>query len=231
MNRRRTLAIAAAAAAVLVVVGAGAAIAATKVFSPKEESQAIVNDAAAQLGVEPSALSNALKKAFENRVDAAVAAGRLSKEEGEALKARIRSGEVPLFGGPRHGGFGHGHLGRGHFGGLDAAATYLGLTEAQLRAALRDGKTLAQVAKDKGKSVDGLVDAMVKAATKKLDEAVAAKRLTEAQKAKIVAGLKQRSTDLVNGKFPRPPDGGHFFGHRGPGPFGHDRFAPERSRS
>ena len=38
---------------------------------------------------------------------------------------------------------------------LAAAATYLGLTEAELRTELQAGKTLAQVAKAKDKSVDG----------------------------------------------------------------------------
>ena len=49
------------AAAALAVGGAGAGNAATKLsHSPREESQAVVNDAAKQLGVEPSKLSAAL---------------------------------------------------------------------------------------------------------------------------------------------------------------------------
>src|SRR6059058_4044117 len=89
--------LAAGAAAAVLVAGGGAAVAASKFGSPKEESQAVIADAAKQLGIEPSKLSDALKKALENRVDAAVAAGRLTKAEGDALKARIESGELPLF--------------------------------------------------------------------------------------------------------------------------------------
>ena len=48
-------------AALVVVVGAGAAIGATGALSPKQESEAIVNDAAEELGVEPSELTAALK--------------------------------------------------------------------------------------------------------------------------------------------------------------------------
>ena len=63
------------AAAALAVGGAGAGVAATKLTgSQSEESKAIVNDAAKTLGVEPGKLSAALKQAFENRIDAAVAA-------------------------------------------------------------------------------------------------------------------------------------------------------------
>ena len=85
------------AAAALAVGGAGAGVAATKLAtnSPSEESKAIVNDAAKNLGVEPSKLSAALKKAFEDRIDAAVADGRLTKAQGAELKQRIESGELP----------------------------------------------------------------------------------------------------------------------------------------
>ena len=187
------------AVAAAAVAGGGAAIAATKLGSPSQESQAIVNDAAAQLGVQPQALSNALKKALENRVDAAVAAGRLTKEQGAELKQRIESGDAPLFLAP---GF-RGHHGFGHLGDLDAAASYLGLTEDQLRTELQSGKTLADVAKAQGKSVDGLVDALVADAKKHLDDAVADGRITKAQEEQILGDLQQRITDRVNGKLPQ----------------------------
>jgi hypothetical protein len=151
-----------------------------------------VNDAAKQLGVSPSALSSALKKALEHRIDAAVAAGRLTKAQGDELKQRIETGALPLFFGPPGGP-------HEHFGELDAAATYLGLTEAALETQLESGKSLAQVAKDRGKSVDGLIQALVDAATKRLDADVAAGRLTKAQEQQILSGLKQRITDFVNG--------------------------------
>jgi len=183
----------------LAVAGGGAAYAATQFGSPQQENQAVLNDAAKQLGVQPSALSAALKKALENRVDEAVAAGRLTKAQGNELKQRIESGDVPLFGGPGH-GFGH-HA--GPFGGLDAAAGYLGLTETQLRTQLESGKSLADVAKAQGKTVDGLVQALVGAAKKKIDAAVTAGRLTQSQADSIVADLKSRVTDFVNRAAPR----------------------------
>src|SRR5215467_7185008 len=127
----------------LAVAGGGAALAADQLGgSPQQENQAVVNDAAKQLGVTPGALSSALKKALENRVDAAVAAGRLTKAQGDELKQRIESGDMPLFAGPglrMHHMFGM----VGH--GLDAAASYLGLSEDQLRTQLENGKTLADV--------------------------------------------------------------------------------------
>jgi hypothetical protein len=219
MNRSRKRKLVAAGVAAVAVAGTGAAIGATQLGSPKAESQAIVNDAAKQLGVSPSALTNALKTALKNRVDAAVEAGRITKAEGDRIKARIDAGDFPIFGGP-HGGFGV-HV---EFGGhLDAAASYLGLTRAELRTQLSQGKTLAQIAKDRDKSVDGLIDALVAGEKKELDAAVSAGRLTRAQADELLAGAKQRFTDLVNGKMPTFRHGFGFRRGFGPG-FGPGRF-------
>lgn len=210
--------------------GGGAAIAATKFGSPKANSQAIVNDAAKQLGVQPSALTDALKTAFKNRVDAAVSQGLLTKEQGNAIKARIDSEQLPLFGGLRGPGFRH----FGAFGpfGREAsvAAKYLDLTTAQLKSKLEGGKSLAQVAKDQGKSVDGLVQALYDSAKERADAAVKAGELTKEDEQSLLDGLKQRITDLVNGRFPSLPrfgdrDHWHFRGGSGfvphpPGFFG-----------
>jgi len=205
---RRKILIATAAA--LAVAGGGAAIAASKSGSPQEESKAVVDDAAKQLGVTPAKLSSALKKALENRVDAAVAAGRLTKEQGDALKKRIEAEDYPILGGFGMGvgmgvGMGFAHPGGGpgiihRFGHLDAAASYLGMTEAELRTQLAGGKTLAEVAKAKGKSVDGLVSALVADEKKELDAAFADGRLTQKQEDMILESAEQRATDLVNGE-------------------------------
>src|SRR5215208_3797721 len=105
-----------------VFVGAGGAVAAGKLISPGERSQAVVSDAAEQLGVEPAKLTAALKKALENQIDADVAAGRMTKEHGEAMKKRIEAGNYPLLDvGPR-GGFGHGELPRRYRGAAQDGA-------------------------------------------------------------------------------------------------------------
>jgi hypothetical protein len=181
------------AAALLAATGAGAAVASSQESSPSSESKAVIDDAAKRLGIPSSKLSDALKHALSARIDAAVAAGRLTKAEGDALKARIQSNDFPLFGRP--------HRGSGHFafiGRLEAAAGYIGIAEAQLRTELESGKSLAQVAKARGKSVDGLIDALVAAAKDKLDEAVAAGRLTKDQETRMLDALKDRITSAVN---------------------------------
>jgi polyhydroxyalkanoate synthesis regulator phasin len=217
MQKNRKIAMLAAVGAALAVAGGGAAIAATGVLSPEEESQAVIDDAAAQLGVEPSELSNALEQALKNRIDDAVEAGRLTEAQGNALKERLDSADLPLiFGGRGFGPHGFDHGDFGHFASLEAAASYLGLTEAELRSELADGKSLAEIAKSEGKSVDGLVQALVKSASARLDQAVKDGKLTKAQADEITESLEERITDLVN----REPGSGHGFMRR-PG-FGHD---------
>jgi polyhydroxyalkanoate synthesis regulator phasin len=204
-------------AALLAVAGGGAAIAATQ-LSPKQESQAVVNDAAKELGVSPSDLSAAIKSALEKRVDAAVAAGQLTKEQGDELKQRIESGDFPLFGfGPGPGGFEHHEM----LGGLDAAAAYLGLSEDELRAQLESGKSLAEVAKAKAKSVESLVDALVADAKKHLDEEVAEGHLTKSQAEQMLSRLEDGIRAMVNGEPPHILRGPRFGFHdfEGPPPF------------
>ena len=90
-----------------VVVGAaivGGAALAGGVFDRKAERTAFLNDAAQQLNVSPDKLEQALLQAYDNRVDAWVAAGQLTKEQGQALKDRAAKGGVPLNVSPRVGG-------------------------------------------------------------------------------------------------------------------------------
>jgi hypothetical protein len=197
-------------AGALAVAGGGAGLAATQTGS-SDDTQAVIDDAAKQLGVTPSALTDALKTALKNRVDAAVAGGRLTKEQGDELKARIDAGRLPL----GFGGFGLRHGALGHLLELDAAAEYLGIGKSQLLDDLSGGKTLAQVARDHGKSVDGLVDAMVAEAKSHVDDAVAAGRVTQAQADAILADLKERITRRVNGESFRGFGGFERFRSRG----------------
>jgi hypothetical protein len=194
--------IAAVAAAAVVGVGGSAAIAANTFGSPSEQSAAVIDDAASQLGVDAASLSAALKQALNNRVDAALAAGTITEEQAAEMKERIASEDYPIvgFGGP--GGGHHGH--RGHVS-LDAAAAYLGVTQDELRASLEEGDTLADVAKAEGKSEAGLVDAIVAAEKKRLAADVESGRITDAQRDEMVAALPERVADMVNRtRTPRP---------------------------
>jgi hypothetical protein len=219
-SAKRRLAVGATGLAVLA--GAGGAYAATQTGSsaarpdPAAEQKAFLDDLANRLNVPRDKLDAAIKGAAAARVDAAVAAGRLTKEQGDEAKRRIESGGVPLLGvGVRapmggHGPGGPDGPGRPGFGfgpgmSLSAAAKFLGLTDEALGTQLRDGKSLAALAKDKGKSVDDLKAAMKAAIAAELDQAVKDNRLSADERTRILAGVDQPLDDLVNDT---PPKGG-----------------------
>jgi hypothetical protein len=193
---KRNLAIAGTALAA--AAGAGGAYAATSTNS--NPRQAYLNDLAHRLGVTPQKLDDALKGAFNDRLSAAVAAGKLTQAQADAIKQRLAQRGVPpigIGGGP----LGKHPLGPGRFGRhakLGAAAKYLGLTPAQLRDQLRSGKSLAQIATQRGKSVSGLKDALQRAAKSKLDKAVSAKRITSTQEQQLLSRLSSRLDAIIN---------------------------------
>jgi hypothetical protein len=194
-------------AAGLLAIGAagGGAYAASSTTDPQD---ALLDDAAKRLDVSPEKLRSALEDAFAAQLDQAVTDGKLTQKQAD----RIKEHGLPPFGGP---GLDerHGHIMVGP--GLDGAADYLGLSDQQLRTRLMRGRSLAQIAKAQGKSVDGLEQALVDAATKRLDEAVDAGDLTAEQRDEMLSHLKDHVDELVQGKGPGP--GGPRFERR----FGH----------
>ncbi len=93
-------------------------------------------------------------------------------------------------------------------GSIEAVASYLGLTKAELRTARENGTSLAQLATQQGKSVSGLKQAIYDAAKADLDKAVAAGRITSAQETTMLSGLQSHLDDLVNSTGPPGPGPG-----------------------
>jgi AraC-like DNA-binding protein len=155
------------------------------------ERQAFMSDAAKRLHVSPSQLRSALKGAMDDRIQADVKSGKLTQKQADAIKQHKGSD-----GSPRR----ELHVAGPFMEGLHAAANYLGLTDAQLRTQLQSGKSLAQVAKDKNKSVAGLKTAIKDALQSKIDA---------------------RVNELVNRSGPPgPPEGAGFRHFRGGPPPG-----------
>lgn len=112
----------------------------------------------------------------------------------------------PLGGmGPGYGyGYGYGPVGgmrvqAGQQTVLAAAARYLGMSQDQLRSQLQAGKSFAEVAQARGKSVSGLKDAILAAVTSRVN---ASTRLTAEQKKTILAQVKSNLDTIVNATHP-----------------------------
>jgi lambda repressor-like predicted transcriptional regulator len=201
MTRTRWIAIAA--AAIAVVLGGGAAVGAVGSSNPASD---FLGDVAKRLGISQDRLEGAIEDAMIARIDAAVAAGDLTKKEGETLKERVRSGDIPPvvpglvpgvgFGPPGH----HGVFVPGRIAGADLlgrAADYLRIDEADVRDALRDGKSLAALAKAEGKSVDGLKNALRDELREDADRAVEDGVLTREEAERLVRKLSAAVDELV----------------------------------
>jgi hypothetical protein len=113
---------------------------------------------AANLGITVDALKAANLKTQNELVDQALAAGRITAEQAAQAKTRLAES-------------GGAHLGahfKHHRGGpaglrfpvlrgtLDAVAAYIGIDAATLKTELGTGKSLAQIATERGKTRDGL---------------------------------------------------------------------------
>jgi len=85
---------------------------------------------------------------------------------------------------------------------LSAVTDFLGLTRQQLGVDLRSGETLAQIATVQGTSVTGLEQAIEAAVNSRLDQAVAAGKLTSQRKQLILSRLPARLDKLVNSSHP-----------------------------
>ena len=216
---RRKLAIGA--TGLVVLGGGGAAYAVTK--STDNPRQAFLGDVARRLNVSPQRLNSALTGAFEDRLNAAVKAGRITQAQADAIKKKVErgGGPPPVFGARLGGPGGPGFFFQRRIVGptvklaVGAAAKYLGLSPQQLVAKLQSGKSLADVAGEQNKSVDGLKSAITDGVKAKLDQAVKNGKLSQAQENNLLSRFGNRLDMLVNHKGLGPPPGLRF-GGRGP---------------
>ena len=135
--------------------------------------------------------------ALAARVDAALAAGKLTPEQAAKLKERIANAKGLGLGVKR--GFAKKQQALVKRIGAQGEAprrraAYLGLTREQVRAELKAGKSLAQIAAAQGKTAAGLVAAMLAPVKERLAKAVAAKRLTQQRADEILERLTSGSS-------------------------------------
>ena len=140
-----------------------------------------------------------------------VSAGTITQAQADAVIEALQAAKP-------EGGHGHGP-GIVH-ASIDTAAKALGVTSEELRTALRDGKSVADVAGEKGVDVQVVIDALVAEAQERIATAVSDGRITQAQADERLATLTDDITKIVNGE-------GRGFGRgRGPGRDGDDDDAP-----
>ncbi len=177
---------------------------------------------AGNLGIDRATLDAALKKTGLAMVDKAVADGKITQTEADAIKARIEASAVPMIGpfGGMKGGHG-GDRGGPRLGAaapLSEIAAFLGIDEAALVAELRGGATLAEAALAHGKSRADI-------------ETFLTGNLTAEQAQTLRDGVAAHVTGALDGgkgghfEF-KGPGGSHFRGHIDGAPKPSSRTAP-----
>ena len=206
ITKRRLAAGGTAAALAITGVAATTAGAAWAVADDTTTSESQDSDSDASTTERPSIVER-ITEALAGLVDD----GTITQDQASAVAEELASAEAlrgPMGHGP-HGGM------RGiERPGLEAAAETLDLSEDELRSALRDGDSLAEIADEQGVAVDDLVTALVAAAEERLAEAVEDGRITQERADEIAAVLPERVAEAVERTWePRGP--GRHHGDRG----------------
>jgi polyhydroxyalkanoate synthesis regulator phasin len=173
----------------------------------KNYAQTFIDKLAGILHLTPTQTTDALKQAQLQTVDQMLKDGQITQQQADAMKARINAGQGLVFGfGGRH-GFG-GFKANGALmqslttAELNAAASALHMSTADLRSALKSGKSLSAIETQQKVSDSAVKTAMKNAAKGVLDNAVKAGTITQAQADAILSrlgsGLKFRGHQQDN---------------------------------
>src|SRR2546425_213865 len=167
----------------------------------KNYAQVFVDKLAGILHLTPAQTQDALKQAQLQTGDQMLADGKITRAQADAMKAHINAGQgLGAFGGfGRHGGGFKADrtlMNNLMTAELNAAASALHMSTADLQSALRSGKSLSDLESQQKVSDSAVKAAMKNAAKGVLDNAVKAGTLTQAQAdallARVGGGLKPR---------------------------------------
>lgn len=189
-----------------------------KALVEKLKAGQTLSEIAQAAGVSEADLLQKLTDAATKKLDEAVAAGKLTQEQADKLKADLSAklkegittkgipfGPGPGMGGPGHPGkpgfdhgfgFGRGGMGFGVFGNEEQLATILGMTKEELKAARDAGKSLAEIAQEKGITEEALIGKLKDAMTDGLKKFVESKPQSKPELKEKVQELKEKAQDL-----------------------------------
>jgi len=152
---------------------------------------------ATEHSVDPGSVVNAVVAALTQRIDQAAAQGKIDANRAEQAKQRLPD-IANRFVNETKSKQGQGGWRAVLKDAANAAAKEIGVSAADLKQARKDGKSIAQVAKDHNKSVDDVVNAIVKQATSDIDQAVKDGKLDSKKADQIKQKLPDRAKQLVN---------------------------------
>jgi len=160
---------------------------------------------AAKLGIDSDQLKQAARDAANETVDEALQQGWLTEDQAQSLRDRIAQSEPGFPWGKRGWRWGW-HWGMKAGGGVlwQAAAQVLGVSVDELKSELGQGKSLAQVAQEKGLSVEGFRSGLLEAVGQQLNQLVEQGRLTQQQADALKQAIENNIDAIINAQGPCP---------------------------
>jgi polyhydroxyalkanoate synthesis regulator phasin len=180
-----------------------------------------VREAVAEaLGITVDEYDAVVEEARNKVADEAVAEGWLTEEQATRMKERTEQGFGPRgmgkgFVGPR-GGF----MGRGGDSIVGLMAEELGLSVQELFAELQDGKTLGELASEKGLDVEAITAKHLAQLEENLSQAVEDGKITQNQADWMLQQAEERVPDMLDQTWEGGFPGGHPGGRRPGGMWG-----------
>jgi hypothetical protein len=169
------------------------------------------------LGISVEQYESILEQARGQVVDEALEEGWLTEDQVEKMQEHM---EQRAEGGRMGKGFmapGMGPMGRGDASLANVAAEKLGLSLEDLRAELQDGKSIADVAAEKGVNTQDIIDAYLAELETSLTEQVTEGKITQKQADWMLEQATERAPEQLDGTWEGPGPGGFPGGGRRPG--------------
>ena len=179
-----------------------------KTLRAETKAKATIAAVATSRNVSPQSVIDAIVTKGTAKIDAALASGnidaakaaKLTTKLGTAAEKFVNDTTNFLQNARKHGkGRGEGNARRHRVGqALRVAATTIGVDVTELKSELKTGKSIADVASDHDVTAQTVVDALVAAATTRIDAAVEAGKIDAARAASMKERLANTFTALVN---------------------------------
>lgn len=157
-------------------------------------------DVAKTRGIDETTLIAKIKAAQKQRLSDAVKAGKLTQAEANKRSEWFDNHAKQIVerkGMPPHGSRHH-HM-------LKASAKAIGISHEELKAQLKSGKTILQVAQSKGISKNELTERLTANLKAKLDKRVAAGKMTAEEEKTVLSRCSQRIEMLITRQFKEQP--------------------------
>ena len=155
---------------------------------------------AQEKGISEQQLKDFMIKQMTQRIDEGVKNGRIPADKAEQMKANMDQRVTDMINGKHPMG---GKMMMKHAPFKDSQLLeLLNIDEDTLKSELKAGKSLVEIAKERGVSEQQLKEHMIKQMTQRIDEGVKNGRIPADKAEQIKENMQQRVSDMINGKGP-----------------------------